>query len=120
MPDNFKKIKQIAICGLTISVGLLIFKYLPMLIWGKDILFDASAHIAIAIFVLYVLWFFIDQNQKWRTPYIIFCIVVLTIISLQRILVFAHNDFGLLMGLILGLTGVGVSRWKYLKDKIDF
>lgn len=112
--------KEILIAGLVIAVGLLLFKYLPMSIWGPDILFDASAHIATAIFVLYVLWFFIDQNQQWRTPFFIFAAMVLIVISLQRLLDNAHNDIGLLLGLGLGVLGVGLSQWPTVKKQLKF
>lgn len=120
MSDNLTKLKKIGIAGLVIFVGLLIFKYLPMRIWGKDILFDASAHIATAIFVLYILWFFVDQNKTWRIPYLIFAFLVLAIISLQRIITFAHNDVGLLLGLILGIVAIAISQWRRIKGKLDF
>ncbi|OGD67542.1 hypothetical protein A3F08_00735 [Candidatus Berkelbacteria bacterium RIFCSPHIGHO2_12_FULL_36_9] len=120
MTNYLRKIKQIAICGLVILIGLSLLKYLPMYIWGKNILFDASGHIATAVFILYILWFFIDQNEKWRLPYLIFSFLILAIIAMQRILDNAHNDLGLLLGLIIGLLGIIFSRWKYFKDKIDF
>lgn len=112
--------KEILIAGLVIAAGLLLLKYVPMLIWGPDILFDASAHIATAMFVLYVLWFFIDQNQQWRTPFFIFAAMVLIVISLQRLLDNAHNDIGLLLGLGLGVLAVGVSQWPIVKKRIEF
>ena len=36
-----EQIKKILVAGIVIAIGLIIFKYLPMLIFGKDILFDA-------------------------------------------------------------------------------
>jgi hypothetical protein len=115
-----EKIKKIFIVGIIISIGLILFKLLPMLIFGNDILFDASAHISIAIFVLYILWFFIDQNRSWRIPYFIFAFFVLTVISIQRIINNSHNDIGLLSGLVLGILGIGVAEWKKIKNKLDF
>lgn len=75
------QLKQLLIAGVITAVGLLLFKYLPMSMWGRDILFDASGHIAGAMFVLYVLWFFIDQNRQWRTPFFIFAGVVLIVFA---------------------------------------
>lgn len=112
--------KPILIAGAVTAAGLLLFKYLPMLIWGRDILFDASGHIAGAMFVLYVLWFFIDQNKRWRTPFFIFAAMVLMVISLQRIVDNAHNDIGLLLGLVLGLLAICASQWRAIKKKIQF
>ncbi len=114
------QIQQILIAGAVTAIGLLLFKYLPMSLWGRDILFDASGHIASAIFVLYVAWFFIDQNKSWRLPFFIFSAMVLIVISLQRIIDSAHNDIGLLLGLTLGLAAIGVSRWKTIKKRIKF
>lgn len=115
-----KNLQHILIAGVITTVGLFLFKYLPMSIWGKNILFDASGHIASAIFVLYVVWFFIDQNKKWRIPYFIFAGLVLVIISLQRIVANAHNDVGLLGGLLLGIVAIGVSQWKGVKKRVEF
>lgn len=115
-----KKIRKIITAGVIIALGLLLFKFLPISIWGKDILFDASGHISTAIFVLYVLWFFIDQNKPWRTPYLILSALALTVIALQRIIDSAHNDIGLLMGLLLGVVAIGVSQWDKIKGKIEF
>lgn len=117
-PSNHAK--EILIAGAVTAVGLLLFKYLPMRIWGRDILFDASGHIASAIFVLYVLWFFIDQNKQWRTPFFIFAAMVLIVISLQRLLDNAHNDIGLLLGLGLGVLAIGASQWTAIKKQLKF
>lgn len=117
-PSNH--VPHILIAGAVTAGGLLLFKYLPMSIWGRDILFDASGHIAGAIFVLYVLWFFIDQNKSWRTPFFIFAAMVLIVISLQRIIDNAHNDIGLMLGLALGLVAVGASQWKTVRKRLKF
>lgn len=106
--------------GSVMVVGLLLFKLLPMQIFGDDITFDASAHITITMFCLYVLWFYIDQNKSWRLPFLIFGLAVLTIVSLQRIMVNAHNDIGLLGGLLLSLAAIGYSQKDRLKNKLKF
>ena len=116
----FEKIKALAIAFVIMSAGLAIFKFLPMYIWGSDILFDASTHVTTAIFLLYVAWFFIDQNKSWHTPFFIFSLVIITIISMQRILVFAHNDIGLLEGFSISLLAIILSRWSYFKKKLSF
>ena len=113
-------IKKIITAGTTIAAGLIILKYLPMSIWGRDILFDASGHVSVSILALYVVWFFIDQNKQWRTPYFIFSAMVLIIISLQRIVANAHNDVGLLLGLLLGLAAIGIAERKNLRKRLDF
>lgn len=120
MRKSSDQIRQILIAGLVTAVGLLVFKYIPMWIWGSNILFDASGHIAGAIFVLYAAWFFIDQNKQWRAPFFIFAGLVLVVIALQRIVANAHNDVGLLLGLTIGIVAIGVSRRKDVKKKLRF
>lgn len=118
-----KKIKQlnkIIIVGVLMACGLFLLKYLPMKIWGDDILFDASFHLTFTFFVLYVLWFFIDQNKSWRVPYFIFSILILFIVSAQRILDNAHNDIGLLLSLIVSAIAIYVAERKNLKGKFNF
>jgi hypothetical protein len=117
MKEEFKKI---IISGLVILVGLILLKFIPMFVFGDNILYDASAHIAVAVLVLYILWFFVDQNKSWRIPYFVFAFMVLTIISLQRIVNYSHNDIGLLLGFILGVLGIGIAEWKKIKNKLRF
>jgi hypothetical protein len=111
---------ELLVAALITAVGLLLFKYLPMSIWGRGILFDASGHIASAVFILYVLWFFIDQNKSWRMPYFIVSAMALMVIAFQRIADNAHNDIGLLLGLTLGLIAIGASQWKKLSKRLKF
>jgi len=115
-----EELKHIIIAGFVTIIGLIIFKLIPMYLYGKDILFDASAHIAIAIFVLYIGWFFINKNKSWKLPYFILSFFVLTIFALQRIVTQNHNDIGLLMGLFVGVISITISEWKYLHNKIRF
>ncbi|MBC8465018.1 MAG: hypothetical protein H8D63_01415 [Parcubacteria group bacterium] len=115
-----ENIRRLSTAGIVILVGLFLLKYIPMQLWGDAILFDASAHISIAMFVLYILWFFIDQNKSWRIPFFIFSLVILAIISLQRIITLAHNDTGLLLGLILSTVAIGTSQWDVIQKKIEF
>lgn len=117
-PSNHAR--PLLIAGSITAAGLLLLKYLPMSIWGDDILFDASGHIAIAVFVLYALWFFIDQNATWRIPYFIFAAAVLVVISFQRIVDNAHNDVGLLLGFALGLVAIGVSQWGMIRKRLKY
>ena len=114
------QIKELVYTAIIMIAGLLLFKFLPMEIFGWNILFDASMHITIACFVLYFIYFFIDQNKSWRIPYAIFCFAVLTIISVQRILVSAHNDTGLLLGLIISVVAIAIPRWNEIKKEIEF
>lgn len=101
-------------------VGLLLFKWIPMQIWGDNILFDASMHLTIAIFILYVIWFFIDQNKKWHLPFFVFSFLVLAIIAFQRIEDNAHNDIGLLAGLIISVSGILYSQFEKIEKNLKF
>lgn len=102
------------------ALGLAIFKFIPMEIWGRDILFDASAHLTITSFVLYTIWFFIDQNKNWHTPFFVFCALVLSVIAFQRIEANAHNDVGLLLGLLVSIVSIGIAERNNLKRKFRF
>lgn len=117
MKNQTQKILQTAIL---MFIGLILLKFIPMNIYGNDILFDASGHLVTASFVLYFLYFFIDQNKSWRTPYFVFSFAVLTIVSLQRIEANAHNDVGLLLGLLVAVVSIGITHWKQLKRRIKF
>lgn len=118
--DTANKIKKLSDTANVMFIGLFLFKFIPMEYFGQDIKFDASAHITIAMFCLYVIWFFIDQNKSWRTVFFIFSLMVLSIISIQRILVNAHNDLGLLAGFILSIVAIIYSQKKYFKGKFKF
>ena len=50
-----EEIRKLIISGVIILIGLVILKYIPMDIFGEGILFDASAHIVISMFILYIL-----------------------------------------------------------------
>lgn len=101
-------------------LGSIFFKFVPIRIWGSDILFDASFHLMTAFFILYVLYFFVDQDRGWRTPFFILSGLVLFIVAVQRIIANAHNDVGLLLGLIIALVSIGIAERKGLKGKFKF
>ncbi len=115
--DNLRKILTAA---LFMGLGALLFKVLPMKIWGSEILFDASFHLMLTFLVLYILWFFIDQNKDWHISYFLFSALVLFIVAVQRIIDNAHNDVGLLLGLVISLVSIGVAERRNLKNKIKF
>jgi hypothetical protein len=118
-----KEKKQVSILiytAILMAILLFIFKFIPMKIYGKDILFDASMHITVACFILYLIYFFIDQNKNWRVPYFIFCFMILTIISLQRIITYSHDDVGLLLGLIISAISIILPQWRQIRKKIQF
>lgn len=113
-------VRNILVAGFFMALGALLFKYLPMKIWGDDILFDASMHIISTSFILYILWFFIDQNKDWHTPYFIFGALILFVISSQRLLIDAHSDVGLGIGILISVISIGIAEWGSIKNKIQF
>lgn len=115
-----EQVNKIFTCALVMLVGIALLKYIPMALWGDHIQFDASFHITATFFVLYVVWFFIDQNQQMHFPFFLLSILILYIVSIQRIAVDAHNDIGLLLGLILSLGAIAVAEQKNLEGKFDF
>lgn len=112
--------KKIVKAGVVITLGLLLLKFLPMEIWGEEILFDASMHIAVTMFVLYIVWFFIDQEPTWRQPFFTFAAVILIWVGFQRIFINAHSDIGLMLGFAVGLFGIGVAEWSKVKRRLKF
>lgn len=115
-----KQIKWIIMTWIIIAIGLVLFKYLPMQIYGKEILFDASSHIVWTSFAIYVLWFFVDQNKSWKTPYFIFSAAVLIIMSIQRIITKQHNEVGIMLGFVVVGLAILIPRWKEFKKRLKF
>jgi membrane protein CcdC involved in cytochrome C biogenesis len=120
MANKSKQIKNIIFTAILMAIGLILFKFIPMGVYGENILFDASMHIVIASFILYLVYFFIDENKNWRLPYLIFCFFVLAIISLQRIVSDAHSDIGLLLGVLISAISIIIPNWNYYKNRIKF
>jgi hypothetical protein len=106
--------------AIIMAIGLILFKYIPMAIYGKDILFDASSHIVWTSFALYIGWFFVDQKKSWRIPYFVFSAMVLTIMGIQRIIAQQHNEIGLMLGLGIAGLAIAIPRWKEFKGGIQF
>lgn len=102
------------------GIGLILFKYIPMYIYGKYILFDASSHIVWTSWGLYVLWFFVDQKKSWRVPYLILSAVILIIMGIQRIIVGEHNEIGVILGLIIVGIAIAIPRWKEFRKGVEF
>lgn len=120
---NFRKKDQlgkILTSAIFMALGAFFLKILPMRVWGNNILFDASFHIIFFSFCLYVIWFFIDQNKSWRLPFFLFVILILFVVSIQRIIDNAHNDVGLLLGIIISIISIAIAERKNLKNKIVF
>ena len=118
--DLKEKIKRILLCFSVMIIGLILLKYLPMDLFGKDILFDASAHIVFTAFVLYLFWYFIDQNPNLRIPYLILASAILIIVAISRFLAKAHNEIGIISGIVISLFAILISRWDYFKGKLSF
>lgn len=108
------------VCGAIMFFGLVVFKYLPMYFFGGDILYDASAHVTVTVFVLFVLWYFVDQTPNLRIPYFVFSCAVLIIVAIQRFLDLAHNEFGILLGIIISVVAIVVARWDYFGERLSF
>ena len=101
-------------------IGLFIFKWYPMSIYGKDILYDASAHIVFASFILYFIYLLIEKNKSWKIPYLTFYFIILIVLSFQRIKYNAHNYIGIILGFLISLTSILIPNWKIVKNKIKF
>lgn len=120
MKKQLNQLKNVIFTAVLMVIGLIILKFIPMNIYGNNILFDASMHIVVASFILYLIYFFIDENKSWRFPYLIFCFFVLTVISIQRIISNAHNDTGILLGVLVSLISIIIPNWNYFKNKFKF
>ena len=103
-----------------IGIGMVLFKYVPMHIYGKDILFDASSHMAWTSWGLYVGWFFIDQNKSWRSPYLILSALILIIMGVQRIISHQHDEVGVILGLVVAFFAITIPRWSEFKKRLKF
>ncbi len=115
-----EKLKRIAVSGLVMAGGLVLFKFLPQYIWGPDITFDASFHIIFMAFFLHIGWFFIDQVPNWRTPYLIIATGLLIIVAIHRIIEEAHDEFGVMLGIAVAGGAVLVAHWQYFKQHLSF
>ncbi|PIR38800.1 MAG: hypothetical protein COV34_00575 [Candidatus Zambryskibacteria bacterium CG10_big_fil_rev_8_21_14_0_10_42_12] len=115
-----KQITRIAHVGILMITGLYVFKYIPMKIWGSNILSDASFHIIVTFFLLYVVWFFIDQNKKWHVPFFVISGIIVAVVAFDRIAVTAHNGAGLLLGILISLISILWVERKQLKQTFDF
>ncbi|MEK6833814.1 MAG: hypothetical protein AABY32_07260 [Nanoarchaeota archaeon] len=119
-PRTKQQLTWILWTTIIMAIGLILFKYIPMYIYGKDILFDASSHIVWTSWGLYVLWFFVDQKKSLRIPYFIFSAVVLIIMGIQRIIAGEHNEIGVMLGLIVAGVAIIIPRWKEFRKGVKF
>lgn len=102
------------------ATGMVLFKYLPMYLYGKYILFDASNHVMWTCWGLYVMWFFVDQKKSWRIPYFVISAVVIIIMSIQRIIAQEHNEIGVMLGLLIAGLAIIIPRWKEFRKGVKF
>jgi len=107
--------KKIPIVAFLMFLFILIFKYFPMFLFGNDILFDASLHITITIFILYLIYLLIYRKKEFRFPYFLMCFSILLAVSVQRISVGAHSIIGISLGILISLTSIILANWKYVK-----
>ena len=120
MKKTKKQVIELIYTWIIMAIGLVIFKYIPMAIFGKDILFDASSHVVWTCFGLYFIYFFIDQNKSWRMPYFIFAAIVVIIVSIQRIIVGEHNEVGIFLALAISAIAIILPRWSEVINKLRF
>lgn len=90
------------------TLGVIFLKFIPMVLYGNDILFDASLHIVGFSFLLYLLYFQI--NKEYRYVYFGFCLIVLLIVGIHRIINYEHNQIGLILGLLISLVAIYFSH----------
>jgi len=100
------KLKKILKAAIITAIGLILLKYIPMKIFGPNILFDASSHVSITMFCLYLIWITIEYRKTWKVPYLILSFSVIIIISIQRIFIKAHNEVGILLGIAIGILSI--------------
>ncbi len=112
------KIKNFVYTVLIMVIGLVLLKFIPIKAFGGTILFDASLHLTTAIAGLYLFYLCIEEVKSWRIPYFIFALLVLVIISVQKIISNAHDDVGLLLGLLISFVAIFIPRWREVHKKI--
>ena len=100
--------------------GMILLKYIPMYLYGKDILYDASNHVLWTIWGLYIVWFFVDQKKSWRLPYFVFAGALVIIIAIQRIIANQHNEVGIILALIIAWLAIVAPRWGEFKKEVEF
>jgi len=113
-----KKIKQLFFTGILIIIGQILFKYLPIKIFGENILFDSSNHVAGTVFILYIIYSFYsftEKNKKWKIFYFILSVIVIIIVAIQRIIAKEHNLFGVTLGFIIAGLAIAIPRWREIK-----
>jgi membrane-associated phospholipid phosphatase len=115
-----QQLKWIFWTTIFMGIGLILFKYIPMHLYGKDILYDASSHIIWTSWGLYVAWFFVDQKKSWRIPYFVFCGAVLIVMSIQRIYAQQHNEIGVFLGLVIAGIAIILPRWNEFEKEVKF
>jgi ABC-type iron transport system FetAB permease component len=111
--ENMKiQFKHLIYTAILMTIGTLVFKSLPMYLYGEDILFDASRHIIVLSFGLYFLYYlFIQNKESWKLNYVIFSSMILGVIAVQRILAVAHNEYGVLMGFAVAGFSIFLPLW---------
>ncbi len=103
--ENKNNIKKIILTALFMLIFITLLKFLPIKDYGKNIQFDASLHLTITIFIIYSLWLFF-KNERNSKLFFILAIIAVALVSLQRILVQAHNAFGLLSAFLLSIISI--------------
>lgn len=115
-----EKLRRIVMSICVAALGIALLKVVPMAIWGPAIEFDASFHVTVTLLGLYILWFFIDQNPRWRVPFFLLASVVTLVVAIQRLLIDAHSDIGILLGIAVGMIAIGAAEWQDIKHTFSF
>jgi hypothetical protein len=115
-----KKIRWIILTTVIMIFGLILFKYIPMYIYGNNILYDASSHIIWTSWGLYVLWLLISPKRFWKAIYFIIAGAVIVIMAIQRINVGAHNILGVVLGLAIAAIAIEIPRWNEFSGGVKF
>ena len=108
-----KKVESLGYTILIMILGLVVFKCLPMLIWGKYILWDASTHIVLLSLILYVIYLIFEHNKYMRFIYVLFAIVALVFVGVQRYASMQHNLIGIVLGLLIAFFAIYIPRRRY-------
>lgn len=104
--------RHLVYSGILMIIGILVFKTLPMYLYGDNILFDASRHIIVLSWSLYFLYYLIIQNKEnWKLNYIIFSSMILGVIAVQRIIAGQHNEYGVLLGFAVAGFSIFAPLW---------
>jgi hypothetical protein len=115
-----KKIIWVLWTTLIMIIGLFLFKYIPMYLYGENILFDASSHVAWTTWGLYVLWLLVSPKRFWKVFYLLISAVLIVVMAIQRINIGAHNLIGVVLGFVITIIAIAAPRWNEFRKGVYF